>query len=148
MREENDTEWEARIERKNSGPNFSGENQGRQGKEITIRRESRDSDEIPNFKDNLVRESGGIILKDGSNRFERLQFGPEIEEDNGLMLEDRKRRSGALINETMDTKGGLKTLEFTENTGLPQGAVFSDSDFSATTQKDLATLAEQASHSS
>lgn len=49
---------------------------------------------------------------------------------------------------TMDIEGRLKLVENDNSSGLQQGVVLSETDFTTPTQTDLATLARQASHSS
>lgn len=61
--------------------------------------------------------------------------GPDIGENIGLNIEDRKRRrSGPETKGTMDTEGGLKMIESGALSEVHQGAVFSVTDSTVTKQ--------------
>lgn len=159
LREENDPEWEARIERENNGTKLSGGFSGEEmrelvvrrdsGKELTGRRESRDFDSKSKFKNKLVSDKGGISSSIGPLNNKFIPNGPESDEDTGLNLEDRKRRrSGPATKGTMDVEGGIKLNDENEILRLTQGTVVSELDYAITTHIELAELALQASHSS
>lgn len=149
LRDENDVGWEERIGRGNSGAKFQGENSGGKGKEIAVRRDFRDTSNISKFKNNMESGYGGLILSNGPDNTVSFQHGPEVEEDIGLNLEDRKRRrSGPESKGPMDTEGEFKVIEFSEQNNTTQEAFFSDLDSAASSQFDLAKLAQQASRSS
>lgn len=72
--------------------------------------------------------------------------GLEIEENNGLEFENRKRmRSGTETNNIMDVEGVLSGKETHGDMSLNKETIFSESDYIVTTTSELATLAVQAS---
>ncbi|KAL8096843.1 hypothetical protein AgCh_030074 [Apium graveolens] len=103
LREENDSEWEARIGRENNGARFSGDSLGNKGNEIAVRRGIRDTEIISIFKNNKDNGNDAEILSKGPNISLEVQKWPESDEDVGLNIEDRKRRrSGPITEGTMD----------------------------------------------
>lgn len=71
-----------------------------------------------------------------------LSNGLDLEEDHGLDLDERKRkRTGPLSKNAMDTDEGLPIINQGKNTGLSQDAVLSETDCIATSSSNLATLA-------
>lgn len=106
LREENDTEWEARIGRENNGARFSGDFSGANRRELAEKRDCRDIVSVSNFKNNMESKKGAVGIRNGHFNTTEIMYGPGSEEEIGLNLEDRKRRRGGLSSkETMDTEG-------------------------------------------
>lgn len=89
---------------------------------------------------------GGVIGNVGPSVFKCISNGLEMEEVDGLDIEDRKRRrSGSEIKGIMDVENVLSSNEYIDEVVLHLDAAISGKDFSATTNPVLATLAMQAS---
>ncbi|KAL8095281.1 hypothetical protein AgCh_036660 [Apium graveolens] len=143
LRDEGDTDWEAKMGGDNDSPGFTGENSGGQNKEITVRRVSRDSGPIM-VSDHVYAENQispyvlARVIQNSTN-----YIGPEEEESSGLNIEDRKRRgSGPASNTAMNTNDSSKIIK-----GTHTEAVLSETDCSASSHHVLAKLAKQASQS-
>lgn len=144
LRNENDTDWEAKNGRHSNCPPFTGENVGDKGKGVAGMHESRVITKNLNFGDISEGPGGNNI-----NRILQIRdtaYGLEEEEADGLGLEDRKRRrSGIDTRIVMDTDDTLVQVGLNNDGNKQKEAEFSGTDYSASSQNDLAKLAVQAS---
>lgn len=148
LREEGDAEWTAKIGRANSIPYVSDENQGRK-------------DKVQSGRSNYRTDSGenqNKLIMINNRLYDGPRIGPSTyldlsdrlgeDEDVGLEIEDKKRRrSGSTSRSTMDVEGVLQSTESKEGDKSKQVTVFSETDYTATENKNLAKLALQARQS-
>ena len=74
-----------------------------------------------------------------------ISYGLEIEETNGLLIEDRKRRrSGPATESIMDTDDNILNLDSISRGNILLEAVLSGSDCATSPQNVLTKLAKQA----
>lgn len=74
-----------------------------------------------------------------------ISYGLEIEETNGLLIEDRKRRrSGPATESIMDTDDNILNLDSISRGNILLEAVLSGSDCATSSQNVLTKLAKQA----
>ncbi|XP_074376703.1 uncharacterized protein LOC141718222 [Apium graveolens] len=103
LRDEDDAEWEAKIGRSNNCPPFTGGNFGDMDNNLTVVHDSSMRANLGKDKVVLGKEMGGT----NSNSMlciQEINFGPNLEEEIGLDVEDRKRRrSGPITQIVMDT---------------------------------------------
>lgn len=97
-----------------------------------------------NLEIQIGKERDNTII--GPNRFNTIANGLEVEETDGLLLEDRKRRRSGLESEVvMEVDNILPRLGYIEEVVALKGTVISGTDSIETKKNDLATLAAQAS---
>lgn len=142
LREENDDTWESRI----GGESFAGENFSKKDKEIRVASNFRKEVETEiHDKGNDLAKRKEASLK-GFSTTSNILYGLNEEDNDVILLEDRKRRRGA------NSGQGNMEIEMGQNpsvlqTGQQQGeTVISHGDFSVSTQTFPAELARQASH--
>lgn len=146
LRNEGDVDWAAKFGGENNYPNFPGENS--RGKvnvptDMSIIR----SDE-GNNQTNLAFQNrdGRENIRSGHNLFKCLSDGLEVEEKSGLEIENSKRmRSGPESGTIMDVENSLTRNKFTDGNISQKETKISGTDFSATNNSVLVTLALQAS---
>lgn len=144
LRDENDAEWEAKLARDRNNPYFAGASYGDKDKGKSMAHDFRETGS------NRIKNSVSLVEKSGIFQNEILQikdrdYGLDREENDGLNLEDRKRRrSGPQSNCVMDTNENI-IGPIIQNTELLTDADISTSDFSASSKQELATPAVQAS---
>lgn len=146
LREEDDAGWEERIGRGNNYPTYPGGKSGDQDRGGKIGRNGRGNGGENSNQPALTITQGGILNEAGPHSFIQITNGLFEEEDNGLDLEERKRkRTGPLSKGPMDTDDILLRGEHGNKLEQLKETVFSDADYTLSKKTDLATLAEQAS---
>lgn len=146
LRDETDAEWSAKIGGENNVANSSGANQG--GKELAVTeiRENRSDDRA-----NLNKQNSNLMTVDkslglGLPAYKAISNGLDTEENNGLEIEDRKRRrSGSETHNIMNVEGVLSEVEPQGNLYQHKEIAFSEMDYAVPTVSALATPAKQAS---
>lgn len=144
LRDDQDADWEARIGRDSNHPYFSGGKYGDRDKRKMVMHQSRITATTAGNKPNIMGEKGGIF-QNAVVQNNELDYGLEEEENIGLNIENRKRsRNGPESKGVMDIDDNTKALGFS-NTELYIDAELSNTDCSASSKQDLATLVKQAS---
>lgn len=147
LRSEDDAGWAERIGRENNLPQFSGVKLGNQDMVSTERSSSRSNGRESSKKIVLAANQAIIDNRLGPANYMQLADGLEAQENDGLDIEDRKRRrSGLESNTVMDVEGAFSKSDNEGRLRLQQDTVFSDVDYTVTSNNSLATLAVQASH--
>lgn len=147
LRAEDDAGWAERIGRENNLPQSSGVKFGNQDMVVTERSIGRSNGRENSKKLILAANQAIIDNKMGPTNYMQLADGLEAQENDGLDIEDRKRRRRGLESNTvMDVEGAFSKSDNEGRLRLQQDTVFSDVDYTVTTNNSLATLAVQASH--
>lgn len=97
LRDEDDADWEAKIRRSNHCLSFTGGNLGDKDNSLTVMHDF--SSGVSKGKDKVIlgKEISGTILNQGG-RIHDINYGPGIDEEVGLDVEDRKRRKSGPIS--------------------------------------------------
>ncbi|KAL1834917.1 hypothetical protein ACET3Z_004568 [Daucus carota] len=147
LREEDDVGWAERVGRGNNCPIFPGGKSGGQDRGGSLGRDSRSTGGESSKHPLLRITQGGNLNENGPNTFIQITNGLFEEEDDGMDLEERKRkRIGPITKGPMDTDDILLGGEIGNKPVQLKEAVFSEADYTISRKHDLATLAVQASH--
>lgn len=125
---------------------MTGEDSGEKDKGLSVRSANRREKGENLNKLELVINQGGKESRVGPTSYVDLVDALDKEENNGLTLEDRKRRCHGLeYMTTMDMNGGLPIVNHTDMGDKQIEAGFSNIDYTTSQQLDLATLKVKAS---
>lgn len=104
LRDDGDADWEARIGRDNSSPGYAGDNSELTEEASAGRRDFRREDSHLKNKSNLLIKGSGLGSESGQKLLTNANNGLLEEEQNGLVLEDgKRRRSDEVGNAIKDT---------------------------------------------
>lgn len=145
IREEDDIGWTERVGRENNWPIFQGDNSGDQDKGADMGRESR-SNKGENSKNKSIMITQGGNNLSGSGSVGLMNYGPGLNEDDGLDIETLKRkRTGPETQSTMETNDRLPVLQNNYSIEQNKETAFSNVDYTVSNNSKMATLAMQAS---
>ena len=155
LRGEDDTEWEARQGRYNSGPKSGGGSYGAENNSMILgnpaRQATRNQGDITNplliaARNMEGRRENSNLEDTGGNGILNIEDGPDLDETTGLLFTDRKRlRGGPDKYDVMDIPGGLGNSSDSTFSNKPKDVGLSGMDCSTSNNSQLATLAQQAS---
>lgn len=146
LRNEEDADWAAKFGRENNYPHFPAENSGVKDNAPSDTSNTRSN--VANVQTNLVFQNrqGREKIRSGPNTFKSLSDGLEVEETSEMGIENRKRmRSGSESGTIMDVEYSLIRSELADGNISQKETEISGTDFLATNNSVLATLAMQAS---
>ncbi|KAK1365679.1 hypothetical protein POM88_041240 [Heracleum sosnowskyi] len=148
LRDDGDADWEARFGRDNSFPQYAGDNSGVTDEVPTGRRDFRREESYLNNKSNLLITNDGMGSGSGQKLITNVNTGLVEDEQNGLFLEDRKRRrSDEEGNAIKDKDGNVQVINQVNNNVSNMEVSLFEMDCATSPNLLLAKLAQQASQS-